>query len=262
MSLRDHVAVTDSSPSVQPPTGPTEPPPVRRSRARRRWLTFVVALFLVVALLAAAWNLWAPHHRPALRDGEVFGIDVSHHQGDIDWEAVAGDDIEFAYLKASEGTTFLDRRFAENWTAAEDVGLDRGAYHFFTLCDPGTEQAEHFLRTAPPEAGALPPAVDLELVGNCSARPSADEVDAELDAFLDVVEEAWGTDVLLYVGEDWEGEYPILDRSDRPRWLVSFLGRPDFTWTVWQLSWWGAVDGIAGDVDVDVARADELRARG
>ncbi|WP_241236968.1 GH25 family lysozyme [Georgenia faecalis] len=245
--------------SEEPARHGTPAAPASRSRRGRRWLVAVVALLVAAAALAAGWYLWFPHHRPGLCADESLGIDVSHHQGAVDWGAVAGDGIDFAYLKASEGTGWVDSRFAENWSGADDAGVLRGAYHFFTLCTPGGEQAEHFLRTAPPEAGALPPAVDLELVGNCSARPPAEEVMDELDAFLAVVEEAWGTDVLLYVGEDWEGEYPVLDRSDRPRWLVSFLGRPDLTWTVWQFSWWGSVDGIEGDVDLDVARLDELR---
>ena len=142
--------------------------------------------------------------------------------------------------------------------SADEAGVVRGAYHFFTLCRPGAEQAEHFLRTAPPEASALPPAVDLELVGNCRDRPAPEAVHVELDVFLAAVEAAWGRPAVLYVGEDWEGEYPVLDRSTRPRWLVSFLGRPDPDWTVWQFHWWGRVDGVTGDVDVDVARLGEL----
>lgn len=252
--------VTESSPaepaSPHDAARPTAPPASRR----RRWLKILALVVVVLAVLAAGAYLYAPHHRPALRADEVYGIDVSHHQGAIDWEAVADDDIAFAYLKASEGTGFTDARFVENWAAADEAGIPRGGYHFFTLCLPGAEQAQHFLRTAPPQAGALPPAVDLELVGNCSARPSTTAVLAELDAFLAVVEDAWRVDVVLYVGEDWEGRYPVLGRSDRPRWLVSFLGRPDATWTVWQTSWWGDVDGIEGDVDIDVARLSELGA--
>jgi lysozyme len=229
-----------------------------RARRRRRWAVAAGALILLVALSTAWWFLWFPHERPSLRAGEVYGIDVSSHQGAVDWPAVAADGIAFAYVKASEGGDSTDERFAENWAGAGDAGIRRGAYHFFTLCRPGAEQAEHFLRTAPPADAALPPAVDLELVGNCSARPDAAAVEAELDAFLAPVEAAWGREVVLYVGEDWEGEYPVLDRSPRPRWLVSFLGRPDPDWSVWQFHWWGDVDGVRGDVDVDVARLADL----
>lgn len=233
-------------------------------RHRRRGVLLVVAaLFVVVATAAAAWwFFWVPNARPALRTGESYGIDVSNHQGTIDWAAVAGDDITFAYIRASEGGDFTDARFATNWSEAARVGLDRGTYHFFTLCRPGAEQAAHFLRVAPPDRTALPPAVDLELAGNCTARPGAEQVFRELEAFLGVVEAAWEQPTLLYVGEDWEARYPVLDTSERPRWLVSFLGRPDRAWTIWQLHGFAKVDGVGGGVDLDVGRLPELRGSG
>jgi lysozyme len=235
-----------------------------RSRLTPRRIGLIVAVVLVVTGVSAAawWLLWVPHVRPALQEGEVYGIDVSNHQAEIRWDAVAQDDIEFAYIKASEGGDFVDARFRHNWAEAGRVGLERGAYHFFTLCRPGREQAANFLRTARPDPQALPPAVDLELAGNCSARPAEGEVYQELEEFLDLVESAWDKPVLLYVGKDWEGRYPVLDRSDRPRWLVSFLGRPSHDWTVWQLHGFARVDGVEGGVDLDVGRLDELRAAG
>jgi lysozyme len=229
---------------------------------RRRWLAGVVAaLLLLGAALAGWWLLWVPHSRPSLRSGEVYGIDVSNHQGHINWPQVAADEIEFAYIKATEGGDHTDARFAENWAGAGVAGVRRGPYHFFTLCRPGLAQAEHFLRVAPPDSEALPPAVDLELAGNCKARPDGGSVQAELDAFLERVEAAWQRPMLLYVGDDWEARYPVLDRSGRPRWLVSFFGRPDLEWTVWQLHGFAKVDGIGGRVDLDVAELCELRAR-
>ena len=237
---------------MQQPVAPSSPHP---AGARRwRWVA-AAAVVVLVLVVGAAWFLLG---RPGLRDGEVHGVDVSRHQGAIDWPAVAADGISFAYIKSSEGGDLTDVRFAENWDAAGRAGVERGAYHFFTLCRPGAEQAEHFLRTVPPDASALPPAVDLEIAGNCSQRPDPEAVDAELDAFLAPVEAAWGRQVVLYVGEDWEAEYPVLDGSSRPAWLVSFVGRPDRPWTVWQHSWWGRVDGVDGRVDLDVARLEDL----
>ena len=81
---------------------------------------------------------------------------------------------------------------------------------------------------------------------------------AELDTFLTAVERSSGHQTVLYVGEDWEDRYPVLDRSARPAWLVSFLGRPDGSWTVWQVSWRARVDGVRGSVDLDVGRLGDL----
>jgi lysozyme len=227
-----------------------------------RWVRRVVVGTVVVLVVLAvagvvAWQVWFPHHRPALREGERYGVDVSNHQGAIDWEAVAADDVDFAYLKATEGGDHLDRRFATNWDAARAAGLDVGAYHFFTLCRPGAEQAASFLATVPDDAD-LPPALDLELPGNCSARPPADAVRREVQAFVDAVEDETGETVLLYVLDDWEDLYPSrdLDDVDRRLWhrrVGPF--RPGGDWTVWQYTGIARVDGIDGGVDLNVMRA-------
>jgi lysozyme len=210
---------------------------------------------IVLGIGAAFWFVFVPHWRPSLAEGERYGVDVSAHQGDIDWGAVAGDEIEFAYIKATEGSDFVDERFAENWRAAGAAGLDRGAYHFFTLCTPGVEQAANFLRVAPPDSGAMAPAVDLELAGNCSDRPDREAVARELGAFLAEVEEAWAAEVVLYVGDDWERRYPVREQLDRDLWHFRFLRRPDVDgWRIWQVHGFARVEGIHGSVDLDVMR--------
>jgi lysozyme len=225
-------------------------------RRRRRWPWVIGGVVAVlVALAGLFWYVFVPNWRPPLRDGERYGVDVSAHQGEIDWRRVAADDIEFAYLKASEGGGFTDSRFGQNWTAAGEVGLDRGAYHFFTLCRPGGEQARHFLAVAPPDPRALPPAVDLELAGNCSRRPPASQVEAELRAFLEIVEAAWHQPALLYVGDDWESRYPVRTRLDRPLWQSRFLRRPNLdTVRIWQIHGFAHVEGIPGRVDLNIMR--------
>lgn len=219
----------------------------------RRWYLALAVLLLVVLVAAAWWFWWVPNWRP-VRDGERLGIDVSSHQGDIDWRRVADDDIEFAYIKATEGGDFVDERFTANWTAAGVAGVERGAYHFFTLCTAGTIQAQNFLRVAPPSAPALAPAVDLELAGNCSSRPPQETVDAELTDFLRIVEADWGREVVLYVGLDFERRYPVRDWLDRPLWIRRFLLRPSEPWSIWQLHGYANVDGIDDSVDLNVMR--------
>lgn len=67
---------------------------------RRRWIRIVaLGIGAAVVLAAALWFLFVPNWRPPLHDGERYGIDVSNHQGRIDWDLVAADDIEFAYIK-------------------------------------------------------------------------------------------------------------------------------------------------------------------
>jgi len=217
----------------------------------------VLGVILVATVLAGAlfWFAFVPNWRPPLQEGERYGVDVSAHQGEIDWQRVAADEIEFAYIKASEGGSFTDVRFRANWAGAAAAGLDRGAYHFFTLCRRGDEQARHFLAVAAPDPRALGPAVDLELSGNCSRRPRAAEVEAELNTFLTIVEAAWGRPAMLYVGDDWEDRYPVRTRLDRPLWQLRFLRRPDLdNVRVWQIHGLAHVEGITGRVDLNIMR--------
>ncbi len=227
-----------------------------RRRRRRRWPWLILAVVAVLAAVAAAIAfVWFPRYRPSLRQGERYGLDVSHHQGVIDWARVAADDMSFAYIKATEGGDHVDGRFVENWERAAVAGVERGAYHFFTLCTPGRAQAAHFLEVVPQDERALPPAVDLELAGNCAARPPSATVHRELDDFLAAVESTTGQRSVLYVGDDFENAYPLRGALARPLWHRRIFWRADVDgWWIWQFTGWGRVDGIRGGVDVNVMR--------
>lgn len=228
---------------------------------RRAWLILVTGCLVACAHGGSGIvtpKVGTPKWRPALRPGEELGIDVSAHNGTVAWSKVRGDGIEFAYLKASEGGDFTDDQFSANWSAAGEAGIKRGAYHYFTLCRRGAEQARHFLEVAPPRSGAdvLAPAVDLEIVGNCAERPTPAEVDRQVQDFLRIVERAWGTQVVLYVGSDWTDVYPRQVSLDRPQWVRQMHRRPASTgWSLWQAHATARVRGIAGSVDLDVQRS-------
>ncbi|MCE3288392.1 MAG: glycosyl hydrolase 25 family protein [Caulobacter sp.] len=221
-------------------------------------IRLALVLVLVVVPLAAfagwrAFRSWEPDPDRY----PVRGIDVSHHQGAIDWTAVAADDVAFAYLKASEGGDHRDRRFAANWRAARAAGLKVGAYHFFTFCRPGADQARNFLAAVPAHPDSLPPAVDLEFGGNCGTAPSDADLRRELDAFLSLVEARYGRQAVLYVTPDFHRAYGgALPR--RPLWkrkivMPPFGGRP---WTFWQFHNRGEVAGVSGPVDLNVFAGD------
>ena len=189
------------------------------------------------------------------------GVDVSHHQGDIDWARVAGDGIEFAYLKATEGSTFTDPAFAANVAGARAAGLRVGGYHYFTLCSPPGPQADHFVatwRSVGLGPRALPPVVDLELIGNCDPPPVASAMLAAARDFVSRVEDATRRRVVVYVHPDFEATYPgLVDALDRRRWVRRTGSRPPpGDWWMWQRSDHAQVAGISTPVDLDVLRPD------
>ncbi|NYG59265.1 lysozyme [Nocardioides daedukensis] len=182
------------------------------------------------------------------------GIDVSQHQGDIDWERVAADGVEFAYLKATEGSGFSDPRFVSNARAAKAAGIEVGAYHYYTLCAAPEPQAAHFVSTIT-GATDLAPVVDLELIGNCDPPPDPVLLQKQVQRFIALVEEASEERVVVYFHPGFEAFYSMVAEFDRPLW-VRRVGTvpPPGEWHIWQRNDRGTVDGIDGPVDLNLMR--------
>lgn len=212
------------------------------------------------ALSAALIYSYYVSFRPDPARFPVQGIDVSHHQGFIDWRAVAAANIAFAYIKATEGGDFRDKRFVENWGSAETAGVVRGAYHFYTLCRPAGLQAANFSAVVPREAGTLPPAVDLEFGGNCTARPPVEAVKADLTVFSDAILARYGVRPVLYVTREFLKAYGTALPPHSGVWIRSIAWAPyrsEGPWVFWQYHNRGTIGGISGPVDRNVFHADK-----
>ncbi len=218
---------------------------------KRIVLWSLVGLALVCVVVVGALTYFHTYS-PDRGRYPVRGIDVSHHQGRIDWRRVAADDVAFAIIKATEGGDHVDRAFALNLREARAAGLAVGAYHFFTFCRPGADQAKNFISVVPNDQPLLPPVVDIEFGGNCPQRPSPEQLNAELQAFLGPVEAAFGKTAIVYLTDEAEATYAG-QIAARPLWLRSLLMEPDrHDWVYWQYHNKGRVDGIVGDVDLNV----------
>jgi lysozyme len=221
-----------------------------------------VRILIGVGLLLGAFSLtiayvsgrWVPNERAA-RAYAVRGIDVSHHQGKIDWAAVASDGIGFAYIKATEGGDRQDNRFAENWREISGQPLRRGAYHFFTLTTSGKAQADNFLAAVPVDTFALPPAVDLEFGGNSSFRPDVAAFRAELTAFLARLRLVYRQEPVVYTDEAFYAHY-LANYPIARLWIASTMRKPRgsfaHSWLFWQFTAQGRIRGIQTHVDIDV----------
>lgn len=225
----------------------------------RALLVGVGGLALAGVLLGGgAWlylaGVWIPN-TPSSAAYPIRGLDVSHHQGRIDWSAVAGTGVDFVYMKATEGGDWVDRQFARNWAETGRLGLKRGAYHFFTLRTPGAKQADHFVATVPHEAVALPPAVDLEFSGNSKIRPTPAQFQRELGVFLARLEQHYQTRPVIYTTYNFYDAY-LQGLTLERVWIreVHLAPRGPFRdrWTFWQYSARGTVAGISGRVDLNV----------
>ena len=142
-----------------------------------------------------SWSIWASSGlttRPG-RNIPCVAWTCRNIQGAIDWDTLCGEGISFAYIKATEGSSHVDPRFADNWMGARGRGLRVGAYHFFSFDSPGDAQAQNFIARLPAGEIDLPPVVDVELYGKYRRDPKpADEVWAELKKTLDALEAEYG----------------------------------------------------------------------
>ncbi|MBS0385783.1 MAG: lysozyme [Proteobacteria bacterium] len=223
----------------------------RSGRQRAVLLGFGLGgIFVVISIVAAAAGWWAPS-----ADRYVQGVDVSAHQGHIDWDALARAGVRFAYIKSSEGASFVDPRFSANWRDAGRAGLRRGAYHRFTLCRSAAGQAANFIRTVPRAGDALPPAVDVENFQDCASQTAV----AQIEEFLDTVEAHYGARPILYVTRQFHDAH----QRDFPHerfWIRSLYAPPEFgraDWVIWQHHNNATRPGIEAPVDLDAFRGDE-----
>ena len=183
----------------------------------------------------------------------VRGIDVSHYQGAVDWAAVAGAGMRFAFVKATEGVSVSDPAFGGNWDGARAAGLVRGAYHYLHPDESGAAQGEHFVSRVRIDASTLPPALDVEVTKGKSPA----EVAAVVADWIGVVEKAFGTRPILYTAPDFWRDDVGADFRSYPLWLACYDSVPRMppfwdAWTFWQFSQSGRVEGIGGAVDVNV----------
>lgn len=186
----------------------------------------------------------------------IHGIDVSHHQGQIDWRAVAQAGTRFAFIKATDGGDHLDPRFMENWRGARAAGVPRSAYHFIYWCRPAEEQVAWYIQNVPNEPDALPPVLDLEWNNNsqCRHNLTREEVLTKIRIILAGMEAHYGKVPIIYTDINFHRDILEGVALDNPMWLRSVAAQPherytNRAFTFWQYTQTGTVPGIRTEVD-------------
>lgn len=192
----------------------------------------------------------------------VFGVDVSSYQGDVDWPVLTGQGVDFAFIKATEGSGLQDRFFLQNWENAQAAGIRVGAYHFFSYDSPGLTQAENFISMVPVTPGMLPPVVDIEFYGdNLKDPPELEHVRSILDPLLARLEEYYGQKPILYATYRSYRLYLQSGYEAYPLWFSSPVAVPlGKDWSFWQYSHSAHLDGYRGSegrIDLNVFRGTQ-----
>jgi GH25 family lysozyme M1 (1,4-beta-N-acetylmuramidase) len=193
----------------------------------------------------------------------IKGIDVSKYQGTIDWNRVAADGVKFAFVRVSDGTSYIDAQFATYWAASRAAGVKHGAYQFFRPGQDPIEQAEILLdkigRHLEPDD--LPPVIDVE----ASDGQSAAVIKQKVGQWITHVKGVLGRDPIIYTGlYFWRDSVGAPDFTTSPLWHAQYstascpnIAPPWQSWTFWQYTDSGTVDGITGPVDMNRFNGDD-----
>lgn len=180
----------------------------------------------------------------------IFGIDVSHHQGKINWEEVrtSHHPIEYVFIRATMGTNGKDKEYAYNWNKVKKHGYIRGAYHYYRPNEDATLQFENFKATVSLSNGDFAPVLDIEK----ESKLGREKLREGVLTWLKLAEEEYGVKPIIYTGlkfykhilEGYVDGYPL--------WIAAYSGKgrlKGVNWDFHQFTEKVRVKGI--DVSVD-----------
>ena len=242
----------------------------KKNKDLPRWIYVISATFLSFVFIIGSYYLFFrpyfyrfrpcfnhKYYEVCMPSGHsVYGIDVSRHQGDIDWERLSTGHhpdapISFVYIKASEGSDFKDVKFKENFENARKHGFVRGAYHYFSTTSSGLSQANLFISMVKLRKGDLPPVLDIE-----EKPKNKKKYIEEVKVWLKKVEEHYGVKPIIYASSKYKQKY--LDDSffkEYPSWVAHYYIpelRKGEEWLMWQCTDLGVLPGIKEKVDINI----------
>lgn len=199
-------------------------------------------------------------NNPSTEEFPVRGVDLSAYQGEVDFEVLVQNNIDFCFIKATEGSSFVDKKFIENYKNAQKTDLLVGAYHFFSFESSGKKQAEHFIENVAVINNMLPPVVDLEFYGDfLNNKPKKESVLKELNVFITEIYKHYKAMPIIYVTKESYDLYLSGENTGCDIWIRDILNTPQLSdgkvWTFWQFTNRARLKGYSGRepyIDVNV----------
>ncbi len=190
----------------------------------------------------------------------VFGIDISHHQGEINFDQMFASDfsdsIDFFYIKATEGTNHKDRRYDINAEGIAVLAGKYGFYHFYQAKQSAIEQANHFANTIDPYNYKLKPVLDIESLSGMNEDVLCDS----LLVFMNRVEELLAVRPIIYTFHSFYIDHLAGHKIENELyWIAKYNGSThlihDDNFIIWQFSESGHLNGVNENIDLNVAKS-------
>ena len=193
---------------------------------------------------------------------EVKGVDVSEYQGELDWDKIKEQNIDFAFIKATEGSKGKDNSFDKNYEKLKNMDMLLGLYHFFSFESLGEEQADNYIKVVgniENDENLMLPIIDIEYYSYYKkAKPNKEWVTKELQKMLDKLEKTYRVKPIIYTTMEFYQEYIEGEFLEYDIWIRNILTKPDLEnreWKFWQYTGRGKLEGYNGEekyIDLNV----------
>ena len=222
-------------------------------RPKKKFYVVVIVLSLLLGLTIHKLFFESDTYRINKLKFPIFGIDISKHNGKVNWDKLNDQHLDFVFIKATEGQTRPDPRYIENLKGAKSIKVKVGAYHFFKFNRDGAEQAKNYLSHVNIYNLNFAPILDVEESGNFTNRNNPKLVMKEIRGFVSYVEARSSRKVIIYTNEHEYNKYIKGNFNNNPIWICSLDEEPpvDRPWLFWQYAHRGEIDGIKGWVDLN-----------
>ncbi len=239
-------------------------------RSKKVQSSFIKTLLsIVVMAVLGTCGIYLVNHGyirfnyPSRIEYPIHGIDISHHQGKINWTKLEKEEMQFAFIKVTEGADFTDSKWEDNRSNARKHGIKVGAYHFYRFCTDGKLQADHFIANVSNKKSQwnLPPVVDVEFGGKCNSLKNTKDLIEQLEAYVAKIHTHYGRYPIVYLTHEVYDRFFVLSDSKSvlrscPIWIRDIYHEPTLSdkkkWAYWQFANRGRLRGIKGYVDINV----------
>lgn len=191
---------------------------------------------------------------------KVFGFDMSHYQGYINWEKATKVrnkvSLKFVFIRATAGVNKKDEMFNHNWKKAKENNLIRGAYHYYRPDEDPVWQAKQFIKNVTLSKGDFPPVLDIEKEAKTIPMKKLKQ---NLKKWLDIVEAHYGVKPIIYTGDDYHNRFLRQDFEAYKFWVANYNPSVSYLeddWLIWQFTDTVIIDGIKGPADLNVWHGD------
>ena len=208
-----------------------------------------ILLFTTILIMVLSLSSCNRRKSPVSHSSDyIFGIDISHYQGHINWNKVdkSKHTIQYVFIRSSMGSYAKDKKYHRNWKKAKKHNLIRGAYHYYRPDENSTQQFENFKSTVKLSKGDLPPVLDVEV----ESKKGRAYLRKGVKNWLKLAEEHYGVKPIIYTGSNFYKHVLKGHVDGYTLWIADYNGKPGgVNWRFHQFTDKVSIKGISHPVD-------------